>query len=109
MVLSEVGGEVEDKMANRHLSKKAVQATWSKRKRCPLLGIRMFLSRMGAGEGGDGGETEARRTRGLDLRRREQLNVKMSAWPPRDYCLWALLRLVMQGFGRAGGQFAACL
>lgn len=28
----------------------------------------------------DGGEIEARRTRGLDLRRREQLKVMMSAW-----------------------------
>lgn len=55
------------------------------------------------------GETEARRTRGLDLRRREQLNVKMSAWPPRDYSCGALPRLATQGFGVAGAQFAACL
>ena len=37
-----------------------------------------------------GGEIEARRTRGLDLRRREQLKVKMSAWPPRSYCVWGV-------------------
>jgi hypothetical protein len=48
----------------------------------------MLLSRIGGqGERDEGGETEARRTRGLDLRRREQLKVMMSAWPPRSYCV----------------------
>jgi hypothetical protein len=51
----------------------------------------MLLSRIGTGEGGGTEwEIEARRTRGLDLRRREQLNVKMSAWPPRSYCVWGV-------------------
>jgi hypothetical protein len=37
----------------------------------------MLLSRIGGqGERDEGGETEARRTRGLDLRRREQLKVR---------------------------------
>jgi hypothetical protein len=41
----------------------------------------MLLSKMGYRGGKvDGGETEARRTRGLDLRRREHLDVEMSAW-----------------------------
>jgi hypothetical protein len=44
-----------------------------------------FVENGGTGERDDGGEIEARRTRGLDLRRREQLKVEMSAWPPRSY------------------------
>ena len=51
-----------------------------------------------------GGRTEARRTRGLDLRRREQLNVQMSAWPPRDYCVWAVRRLgTLRGLAGVSG------
>jgi hypothetical protein len=46
-----------------------------------------FVENGGQGRENDGGEIEARRTRGLDLRRREQLKVKMSAWPPRSYCV----------------------
>ena len=76
-------------MAKRHLNKKAVQATLDeKQNRVRLRETGMLLSRMeGQGEREDGGEIEARRTRGLDLRRREQLKVMMSAWPPRSYCV----------------------
>jgi hypothetical protein len=49
-----------------------------------------FVENRDRGGRGEGGEIEARRTRGLDLRRREQLNVKMSAWPPRSYCVWSV-------------------
>lgn len=40
----------------------------------------MLLSKMGYRGEVDGGETEARRTRGLDFRQREHLDVEMSAW-----------------------------
>lgn len=58
-----------------------------KAKTVSAKGSGMLLSRMGDRGESDGGEIEARRTRGLDLRRREQFKVKMSAWPPRSYCV----------------------
>ena len=91
---------MKDRMAKRHLNKRAVQATLDeKAKPCPLKGNRnAFVENGRTGERGIEGEIEARRTRGLDLRRREQLNVKMSAWPPRSYYVYAWLRLERQGF-----------
>jgi hypothetical protein len=75
----------------------------------PLVEIEMLLSRTGHP---GGGTMEGRLRQGglvdLILRRREHLEVKMSAWRPRDYCAWALLRLALQGFEFAGAQFAAC-
>ena len=64
----------------------------------------------GQGERDEGGETEARRTRGLDLRRREQLKVMMSAWPPRSHygiCVAPIGET--RGSEFAGMLFAACL